>query len=127
MQTDVFLPEDQFWVLVIGSIVPVFGYLQNKLWPDMGESFKGIVQVALTAAVGALYTVVATDVTGFDEIAQQCFSAVVAALLAHNILWKPANVNVKVGARPSPTQTPKGGERGGRNARVPGAGMEQIA
>lgn len=43
-------------------------------------------------------------------------TAVVAALFAHNILWKPANVNVKIGTRPSPTQTPKGGEKGGRNA-----------
>jgi len=115
--TDVFLPEDQFWVLLIGSIMPIFGYLQNKLWADAPEPAKAVVQVVLTAVVGALYTVLATDVTGFGDIVQQCYSAVVAALFAHNILWKPANVNVRLGARPSPTQTPTGSPMA-----VPGAG-----
>jgi hypothetical protein len=104
--TDVFLPEDQFWVIAIGSIMPVVGYLQNRLWPGVSEPVKAFIQALGAGLVGGLFSVIANDVSGFDNIAQQCFSAIIAAFFAHNILWKPANVNVRLGARPSPTQTP---------------------
>jgi hypothetical protein len=119
-QIDVFLPEDQFWVLVIGAISPVVGYLQNKLWPNAPEGFKAFIQALLAGVVGGAFSALANDVSGFDNVAQHCFSAIVAALFAHNILWKPANVNVKIGARPSPTQTPSTVSAG--EPVVPGAG-----
>ena len=114
--TDVFLPEDQFWVIVIGSLVPLVSYLQNKIWPKAPEPVKAFVQAFMAGLVGGLFAVIANDVKGFDNIAQQCFSAIVAAFFAHGILWKPANVNVRIGARPSPSQTPAV-----EGAEVPGA------
>jgi hypothetical protein len=110
------LPEDQFWVIVIGSLVPLVSYLQNKIWPKAPEPVKAFVQAFMAGLVGGLFAVIANDVKGFDNIAQQCFSAIVAAFFAHGILWKPANVNVRIGARPSPSQTPAV-----EGAEVPGA------
>jgi hypothetical protein len=109
-ETDVvLLPENQFWVLVVGAIMPVATYLLNRIpaYRKAPESFKGMVHTIVAAVAGGLFSVIANDVHGADNIAQQCFSAVVASLFAHNYLWKPANVNVKLGARPSPTQTPR--------------------
>ena len=120
--TDVFLPEDQFWVIVIGSLVPLASYLQNTLWPQASEPVKAFVQAVMAGLVGGLFAVIANDVTGFENIAQQCFSAIVAAFFAHGILWKPANVNVRIGARPSPTQTPVTSGEPPPAPAVPGAG-----
>lgn len=110
-QTNVVLvPENQFWVLAIGMIVPLATYALNKLfpgWRKLPEWIKGLGQVIVTAVVGGLFSALVNDVKGADAIAQHCISAVIASLYAHNYLWKPANVNVKLGARPTPTQTPK--------------------
>ncbi len=124
--TDVFLPEDQFWVLVIGAITPLGGYLQNLLWPQAPEPIKAIVQAIFAGLVGGLFSVLANDVKGFDNIAQLCFSTIVAALFAHNILWKPANVNIRLGARPSPTQTPATPVVAPGRAEIPGAGAPAV-
>jgi len=98
------LESDQMWVLLIGTIVPLGGYLLNKYLPWKSETVKGIAQVLLMAIAGTLYTALATDIGGFTGFVQQAFSATVAGLFAHNILWKPSNVNVKFGAVPTPTQ-----------------------
>jgi hypothetical protein len=112
------ISNHEFYVLLIGSIVPLGGYLTNagSEWLLGGsrlgallksQSFKGLVQVVLTAVAGYLYTALGTNVHGFAHISQGAFSAVVAALFAHNMLWRPANVNVRLGAKPSPNQTPE--------------------
>jgi hypothetical protein len=104
--SDVFLPEDQFWVILVGSIVPLATYFQNLWWHDAPEWVKALFQAVVAGVAGGLYTVFLTDTKGFDNVAQQIVSAIIASFFAHNILWKPANVNVKIGARPSPSQTP---------------------
>jgi hypothetical protein len=122
------ISDHEFYVLLIGSIVPLGGYLSNagSEWLLGGsrlgalvksQSFKGLMQVVLTAIAGYLYTALSTDVHGFVNISQGAFSAVVAALFAHNILWRPANVNVRLGAKPSPNQT----KEPGVTAPAPGA------
>lgn len=93
--------ENQLWVLLIGSIVPLGGYLINKVMPWHTETIKGIVQVVLAAIAGTAYTWLATDIGSFTSFLQQAFSATVAGLFAHNILWKPAKVNIKFGANPA--------------------------
>lgn len=101
------ISDDQtFYLLLIGSIVPIAGYVLNKLAPWTGESVKGIVQLALTTLVGYLYTGIATDPEGFINLSQGAFSSVVASLFAHNVLWKPASINVRLGATPSLGQVP---------------------
>lgn len=93
------LGNHQFWVILIGSIVPLGGYVINRLGPWVSETVKGIVQVVLAAVVGALYAALDTNVFGLNEpTVQLVFSAVAAALMAHNFLWKPAKVNTKLGA-----------------------------
>jgi hypothetical protein len=122
------ISDHEFYVLLIGSIVPLGGYLINAgselllAGSRLGtlvksQSFKGLMQVVLTAIAGYLYTALATDVHGFVNISQGAFSAVVAALFAHNILWRPANVNVRLGAKSSPNQT----KEPGVTAPAPGA------
>jgi hypothetical protein len=66
-------------------------------------------QLVLTSLAGYFYTAIGTDAEGFINLSQGAFSSVVSALFAHNILWKPANVNVRLGAAPTPAQTPERG------------------
>jgi hypothetical protein len=94
------LKNQQLWVILIGSIVPLGGYVLNKIGPWASESVKGIVQVVLAAVAGALYTAIDTSVLGFNQTTVSLvFSAVAAALLAHNFLWKPAKINTLLGAK----------------------------
>ncbi|HEY7950711.1 MAG TPA: hypothetical protein VID51_07760 [Solirubrobacterales bacterium] len=95
---------DQLWVLLIGSIVPLGGYWINKVMPWKTETSKAIVQIVLTSIAATLYTFIATDIGSFTSLVEQAFSATVAGLFAHNILWKPGNINIKFGANPTPTQ-----------------------
>jgi hypothetical protein len=111
MDDQLLITGDQLWVLLIGSIVPVGGYFINKVMPWKTETTKAIVQVVLTSIAGVLFTSLATDVGGFTDFVEQAFSATVAGLFAHNILWKPGNVNIKFGAVPTPTQALSSEER----------------
>jgi hypothetical protein len=61
------LPNQQFWVLVIGAVVPLLGYWINKVMPWKSEQVKGIVQVILAGIGGVLYTVVFGDVKGVGD------------------------------------------------------------
>ena len=101
--------DQTFYLLLVGAIVPLGGYLFNKLAPWDNESIKGIVQLCLSAIAGYFYTYFATDAEGFINLSQGAFSSIVSALFAHNILWKPANINVRLGAVPTPAQTPEPG------------------
>jgi uncharacterized YccA/Bax inhibitor family protein len=94
------LTNQQLWVTLIGSIVPLGGYVINKFAPWISESVKGVVQVVLAAVAGGLYTAIDTSVFGLNQTTVSLvFSAVVAALAAHNFLWKPAKINTLLGAR----------------------------
>jgi hypothetical protein len=96
--TQLVLPNQQFWVLFIGTFVPLAGYLINKWAPWESETFKGIVQVVLVAIGGVAYTALAGDVHGVGDFLQQVFTAIISGLFAHNILWKPTGLNVVFGA-----------------------------
>jgi hypothetical protein len=98
------LENRQVVVLLIGSIVPLGGYVLNRLAPWASETVKGLIQVALAAVAAALYTALNTNVIGFNgDTLQLILTGVVGALFAHHLLWKPAKVNLKLGATdPSP-------------------------
>lgn len=93
------LDSPQMWVLLIGSIVPLGGYLLNRFAPWTTEPVKGLIQVVLAGVAGALYTALETDILGWNAgTVELVLTAIVAALFAHNLLWKPAKVNTKLGA-----------------------------
>jgi hypothetical protein len=105
--TQVILPEDQFWVLLIGSIVPLVGYLINKYAPWNSETFKGITQVVLTSIVAVVYAAFFGDVEGVEDFLQQVYTAIISGLFAHKILWKPSGLNLVFGANAPPSEQMK--------------------
>jgi hypothetical protein len=93
------LDNPQFWAILVGSIVPLGGYVINRMAPWVDESVKATVTVVLAAIATGLYTALDTSVFGFNEPTfQLVFSGIFAALMAHKILWKPARINEKLGA-----------------------------
>lgn len=97
----------QFWVLVLGSITPLAGYVFNKFLPWVDETAKAIFQVLLAAIVAALFTALDTNVFGWNQDTfELVLTGVVAALGAHNLLWRPAKVNVKLGAKENSATQP---------------------
>jgi hypothetical protein len=92
------LPNQQFWVFLVGAVVPLAGYWINKVMPWKSEQIKGIVQVILAAIGGVLYTVIFADIKGVGDFLQQCVTAIVAGLFAHKTLWAPSGINLKFGA-----------------------------
>jgi hypothetical protein len=98
--TQVILPTQQFWVVLIGAFVPLAGYVINKFARWNSETVKGIVQVVLTAIGGVAYTALAGDVHGVGDFLQQVYTATISGLFAHKILWKPAGLNLVFGANP---------------------------
>lgn len=93
------LDNHQLWVMLIGGLTPLITYLINKVAPWTTETVKGAIQVIMAAVTGALYTALDTNVFGWNSTtAQLVISAIVAALMAHNWLYKPAKINTKLGA-----------------------------
>ncbi len=68
------------------------------------EAAKGLIQVVAAAGCGVIYTGVTNGLHG-THIFKGLGTAIIAALFAHNTLWKPANINIVFGAKPSPTTT----------------------
>jgi peptidoglycan/LPS O-acetylase OafA/YrhL len=95
-----FNSDSQFWILVIGSLVPLVTYLLNHVLPVVDEKVKALITVVVSAAAAALFAAIDTDVFGWNNATLQLvLSGVVATLLAHQLLWKPAKVNVALGAK----------------------------
>jgi hypothetical protein len=139
--TDVVLSNQAFWLLTTGALVPIVVYMFNHFAEGTLESLvsaifsafkkplsaagtkvfaeaaKGIIQVAAAAGWGVIYTAVINGAHG-THIFKGAGGAIIAALFAHNTLWKPSNVNIVLGAQPSPTTTgtseaaPSGGGAG---------------
>jgi hypothetical protein len=99
MADPVLFPTEQVVVLFIGFFVPLVGYILNNKAPWVSEQIKAIIQVALAAAAGAIYTAVGDPNFGWNNTTfQLVLSAVVAALVAHKFLWQPAKINTSLGA-----------------------------
>lgn len=93
------LDHKQTIVLLIGSLVPMGGYVVNRFAPWTNETVKGAVQVLLAAVAGALYIALDNGTLGLNSNTLQLIgSSVLAALAAHHWFYKPAKVNEKLGA-----------------------------
>ncbi|MDB5280829.1 MAG: hypothetical protein JWR61_5784 [Ferruginibacter sp.] len=93
------LGNTQLWVLVIGSLSPLIGYVLNRVGPWLDESVKLVVQVVVAAVTTSLYTALETNVFGFNNATVQLVvSGIAAAFAAHHWLWKAGKVNTKLGA-----------------------------
>jgi hypothetical protein len=99
------LPNQQFWVLLVGAAVPVLTYWFNKVMPWQTEQTKAIVHVIVLAVAGVAYTAIFGDVHGTGDFLQQVITAVISGLFAHNILWKPTGLNLVFGANSHDQQT----------------------
>lgn len=96
---DLLLSNTQTWVILIGALVPLGGYVINRFAPWVSEQVKALVQVLLAAVSGALYTALETNSFGWNGTTiELVLSAVAAALFAHNLLYRPGKINSKLGA-----------------------------
>ena len=92
------LPEQQFYAALIGLLCPLVAYVLNRVGPQIRQPVKAAVQVAVAAVAGALYQLLDAGTLGFDTATLQVVAtSVVAALAAHLGLYKPANINARLG------------------------------
>lgn len=92
------LPTVQLWAVVIGALVPIATYILNHFAPWASEPVKALVLVAVSAAAGALYQLLDTGDLALDvRTLEVVGTAVVAALLAHHGLYKPATISTRLG------------------------------
>jgi hypothetical protein len=94
------LPVSQIWVVVVGLLSPLLGYVINTAaWRNAPEPVKAFVQVAIAAIGAAITTAISTNVFGFNNATLQLIiTGIVAALGAHAILWKPSGVQAHLTA-----------------------------
>lgn len=90
---------DQTWLVLIGALVPLVTYVLNHFAPWVSEEVKGVVFVLVAAIAGGLYKAVDDGNFGWNAAtAEYVVTAIGAALLAHNWLWRPSGINVRMGA-----------------------------
>lgn len=100
------LANNQVWLAIIASLVPLVTYVLNYLGPWVTEPIKAAVLVVVAAVVGGLDTAITTNQFGWNgTTANLIITAVLAALVSHHILWKPSGISTRLG--------------GGRNAQHP--------
>lgn len=102
------IADKQLWVLLIGSLVPLVTYVLNYFGPYVDEKIKAVVLVVVSAAAGALYTALESPDFGWNTTTRELvLSAVVAALMAHNWLWRPSAIaHALGGGRNAQTEPP---------------------
>lgn len=88
------LPVAQIWVVVVGLLSPLIGYVVNSnLWKTAPEPVKALVQVIVAAIAAAITTAISTSVFGINAATLQLIiTGVLAALGSHSLLWKPSGV-----------------------------------
>ena len=94
------LPVSQIWVVVVGLLTPLLGYVTNsKLWKEAPEPVKALVQVVIAAVAAAVTTAITTNVFGWNNATLQLIvTGVFAALASHQFLWVPSGVQARLTA-----------------------------
>lgn len=92
------LPGKQLWVLIIGALVPLLTYVLNHVGPWVTEPIKALVLLVVSAIASGLYAALATNNFGFNSpTLELVVSGIVAALLAHKLLWLPSGLSTILG------------------------------
>lgn len=98
MTNEVLLPTTQLIVLAIGLLTPVVGYVVNYYAPWCDEKVKGIIQVVVAAVAAGLYqSLEAGNFGANNETLQLVITAIIAALSAHKLFWKPSGISTTLG------------------------------
>lgn len=93
------LSSDQLWLVLISAFIPLVTYVINHVGPWVSEPIKAGVLVIAAAVAGGVYKAVQDGNFGWNApTAEYVLTAVVAALGAHNWLWRPSGVNAVLGA-----------------------------
>lgn len=94
------LPVSQIWVVVVGLLTPLIGYVVNtSLWKKAPEPVKAFVQVVVAAIAAAITTAISTSVFGWNSATLQLIvTGIISALAAHQLLWRPSGVAAKLTA-----------------------------
>lgn len=96
--THLLFDNRQVVISFIASFIPLLGYVVNSFLARLPEHVKAFVHVVLAAAGGAIYDAIVANNFGWNwATGQVILTAVVAALAAHHLLWKPATVNAILG------------------------------
>lgn len=93
------LPTDQIWTLLAGAIAALPTYLLNKHAPWNTDQVKLLAHVIAAAIAGGITQAVTAGGVGFNNTTLQfVVTAVVSALGAHLLAWKPSGVAATLGA-----------------------------
>lgn len=85
------------YLVVLGGLSPLAGYVLNHYAPWATEPVKGIVQAVLAAGGAVLFQAVSGSDLGLnDPTLLAALTAMISALLAH-VGWKAAAINVALG------------------------------
>lgn len=92
------LPTDQLWTLAVGALVPLVTYGLNYIGPWVSEPVKAFIVVLASAVAGGVTQAITAGDVGFNTVTLQfVLTAVIAALSAHKLLWRPSGVSAKLG------------------------------
>jgi hypothetical protein len=93
-------PATQFvplYLVVLGAVTPLAGYLINHFGPQTSEQVKGIVQGVLAAGVAVLYQAVTPGNLGLNtQTLLAVLTTMVSSLVGH-YGWKTAGINTTLG------------------------------
>lgn len=92
------IPATQYVVLAIGALVPLVTYVLNHYAPWADEKVKTVVLVVVAAVAGGLYQALEVGDLGLNaKTLSYVLSAVFAAALAHNWIYRPGTINTALG------------------------------
>lgn len=92
---ELLVSDDQLWVIAVGSIVPLGGYVLARFTPS--QPVSAFIHVLLAAIAGGFTQAITAGSVGFNDTTFQfVLTSIAAALAAHGFLWKPAQINEKL-------------------------------
>lgn len=92
------LPPEQAVAILLGVLSPIVTYVINYAAPWVDEKVKGIVHVLVAGVVAGVYQAIELGEVGFNQPTLQIvLSAIIAALAAHNLLYRPSGISAALG------------------------------